>query len=167
MTGIFFAIRRLLAHRCLQQWCVLGWLALCQLPLPIAHAHAGLADLESPTLAGHVQHYHASDLHTHELHWHWLMPWDLASRNTDGNEPNPSALPAGCGVVRGDGIATRGLVGNVQPSLLYFAGGVPPTSLAAHVQLVTASRSLQNVGASFSQTYRGISMQSLIGVCLC
>ncbi len=94
-----------------------GWLLLLQLPLPVVHAHADSSDRDR-VLLRHVERHHADDDHqddhSEELHFHWLMPWELLDDFSErsGNNPgstaddNPAALtvsevgrsgPAACG----------------------------------------------------------------------
>ncbi|TWU40949.1 hypothetical protein [Novipirellula artificiosorum] len=63
------------------RWLLLVWLGVCQFPTPVAHHHQGLplSSLQQHLADQHVGQPSSAD----SIHWHWLMPWDLPSHESD------------------------------------------------------------------------------------
>lgn len=78
---------------------VLLWMVACQFPLPLAHSHQAMF---GGTLDAHLRQHHACTIDTaadcskqcaqtgDELHWHWMMPWDVVDE--DGQPRLPQTL---------------------------------------------------------------------------
>lgn len=182
-----FATWRL--YRC---WCV-AWLIFCQFPLPIAHSHDGLAHSNQQAWLEHLQVYHpeicpvldcssvtcfAHSSHDNEIHWHWVLPGEFVSVGL-GSQFNDRPFSVGSpfgvwGECSGasTGQVTSVIVANAQvESLILFlrachqgTGWFLKQPLLPLTCVPLLARS--TCWSTFTQSYVGVPLCGLIGVCL-
>lgn len=176
-------------YRC---WCV-AWLMLCQFPLPIAHSHDSLAHFNPQAWLEHLQVYHpeicpvldcssvtcsAHPSHDNEIHWHWVLPGEFVSVGL-GSPSNDRTFPIGSpfgvwGECSGasTGQVTSVIVANSHvESLISFLLAChqgPGWLLKEPLPSLTCQPLLarSNSWSSFTQSYVGVPLRDLIGVCL-
>lgn len=177
-----------------RNWC-LAWLILCQFPIPIAHSHDSLAVLNPVAWQEHLRTHHpelnaldgdfsAGCLNcsgeADRVHWHLMLPWELSL--SGGADPSHQSVPLVAsplglwgGTAGVDNATTVGVtvaasalepkldlcwlerwnvVGEGRSDLANFAGRGGTRCLCPSLEI------------SFAQTYLGVSLRTLIGVCL-
>lgn len=180
------ALRR---YRC---WCV-AWIVLCQFPMPVAHSHDGLAHFNPQAWQDHLQVYHpescpaldcnsvACSAHRpqdNDFHWHWVLPGEFVVDGL-GSQSHDRPLPVSslfgfwgeCSEAS-TGQATSAIVANSQvESLISYllACHLGPGWFLKERLLSSTCEPLfarPTSWSSFTQSYVGVPLRDLIGVCL-
>ncbi len=176
-------------HRC---WCVV-WLVICQFPIPVAHSHDSLSELNPDAWQRHLQVYHSEKCDTADcdpagcsenspaddhVHWHWILPGELTAGSfgsQSSDSPLPVTSPFGFwGGVLGQcpGQTDAAVEPSSATSLLSstFQNAWDPSSALAtplpSVNYITLTKYAPSPWSSFAQSYVGVSLRQLIGVCL-
>ena len=155
-------------------WCVLVWIFMSQLPLPIAHSHATAAsgDLE---LAAHLVTHHAGYQdsscqdagcdQTEHLHWHLVFPWQGGD---DSSDEHHQSSPLGiwgsnqsCIASGNAGSAPREIETDI-PTVMSFGQIIPSGDLIARAFYQSSSGS-----AEFLATYAGVRPCALLCIARC
>jgi hypothetical protein len=71
---------------------VFVWICLSQFPIPVAHSHQAIA-VDDVRLASHIDlKHHAGNEEIDHLHWHLLMPWEIAGEGDEDERSHHSPL---------------------------------------------------------------------------
>ncbi len=181
----FDAINRKAQLRQRSKLFCLVWLLLAQVPIPYVHSHEGLANLDSLAYQRHLSIYHAhqevrpaaSLMGEHgnananvedDLHWHLILPWDLAMRDADHLSQMTPPTIEGIWLLRNDegSNAIHELLADSE--LNHSCVGFLPRACIAGEAARESARLNFRVGSgrSFAQSFLDISIRELVCVCL-
>lgn len=135
---------------------ILLWVCLSQFPIPVMHSHADAA--EDHRLGAHLDLKHACDeWDTECLHWHLLMPWDVAG---DGEEESrqPASSPLGVWGAEGTVMIQSALVDDGIPVSLDV-----PFDVVSECSHALRVRPYVPAG-NFLKTYSGVPVCALLCV---